>query len=669
MANKVYNYDTPGDFTYDTSKIEVSGGIAKLKDLTPANETFYANFNSDINGSRGLGVLTGTAIGEASVTGGKLDLAYGDTRYVTYDYINNFPLQVGTIRFKLIPNYDNTPANDMCFFSCPKALGDYANSIHLYHYIDGSIYFYAYDQIKNKIIGNVVGIWNPTLGQEYEFEIDFDFDGGTTRIFIDGIQFGTDLIGTGTRTNDIISFILGTKWDISTNSNFKIDDFQVFSTIQHTTNYTPIPTTETTYVIDKPTIEPTDLLDPTGPGAVISWDTFLETLGGGNQGSVGYNLYKVDKANKYYWNGSVWVTGGSSSNYNSAITVNANISSFDASPDKIGFIAYLISDGEQKTELDENQITYTQNALPLVNAGSDKTAKDNQTKTPFSDCTFSDSDGTIVKVEYKVDGEVDVWTEIPQGGYGTLLEAVQVFTYQFNNLGTLVVRLKVEDNDGQTAEDDLNMVVSKYTKTINITDFATGLDISGITFNSDDGSVPASQDSPFAYDWEYDTFSITFTKTGYVDGSATLVVSDETSESYTMIPQATITRISYPLTLSVANQNSQTLENIVKGDTIDFECTVSSEDITGWELRAEIYDNDGNSIKKANNLAGGSNTQIEVTNASGGEFTIHIDAGDTTSFKSRARLEIEAQTHDGKIFTVYKAVIKFRSENITWDTP
>ena len=31
MANKIYDYLTPGDYVFDSSKVEVSGGLAQLR--------------------------------------------------------------------------------------------------------------------------------------------------------------------------------------------------------------------------------------------------------------------------------------------------------------------------------------------------------------------------------------------------------------------------------------------------------------------------------------------------------------------------------------------------------------------------------------------------------------------------------------------------------------
>ena len=105
------------DYNFDSDLIEISSGKARLKDIRPANATFAANYDNNINGSWGNGVLTGIATGGATVSGGKLDLS-GGGKYITYDAdLNGDMQQTGTIRMKVTPNYSGTPATTQIFFS------------------------------------------------------------------------------------------------------------------------------------------------------------------------------------------------------------------------------------------------------------------------------------------------------------------------------------------------------------------------------------------------------------------------------------------------------------------------------------------------------------------------------------------------------------------------
>ncbi len=110
------------------------------------------------------------------------------------------------------------------------------------------------------------------------------------------------------------------------------------------------------------------------------------------------------------------------------------------------------------------------------------------------------------------------------------------------------------------------------------------------------------------------------------------------------------------------------LSGFIKGDTIELEITANTN-ITGWKIRAEIYDVSGNSIKLATANSGGSDSQIEITNITNGVFIIQVGKNLTTNFDTNSKIEIERENADGKILTIYQDDFKFKDEQITWTTP
>ena len=106
----------------------------------------------------------------------------------------------------------------------------------------------------------------------------------------------------------------------------------------------------------------------------------------------------------------------------------------------------------------------------------------------------------------------------------------------------------------------------------------------------------------------------------------------------------------------------------VKGDTIELEITANT-DITGWKIRAEFYDLEGNSVQLATANSGGSDSQISIDDATNGVFTITCSAGETTSFENNAFLEIEREDSSGKILTIFNESITMKDEKITWEEP
>ena len=105
----------------------------------------------------------------------------------------------------------------------------------------------------------------------------------------------------------------------------------------------------------------------------------------------------------------------------------------------------------------------------------------------------------------------------------------------------------------------------------------------------------------------------------------------------------------------------------VKGDSIDLEVTANTS-IANWEIRAELYDSNGGSVKLANTLAGGSDSEISVEDETEGVFTLHVASGLTDNFENDAYLEIERVDSDDKKLTIFQGEIKFKNQQIDWST-
>lgn len=110
------------------------------------------------------------------------------------------------------------------------------------------------------------------------------------------------------------------------------------------------------------------------------------------------------------------------------------------------------------------------------------------------------------------------------------------------------------------------------------------------------------------------------------------------------------------------------LDKLIKGDSEVFDCDLDA-DITNWKIRCEIYDESKNSISLKTSNDGGSDDQIEVTNALDGKFQIKVKAGDSTDFNDKAKIEIEVTTTNlvgglPEIKTIYQGDITFKQERI-----
>ena len=237
-----YPFTNPLNYTYNIDEIGISGGEQKLKDRRPPDATFYISYASNINANWGDGVLTGIPVGGASVSDGKLDLSYADNRYVDYSAIDNADVQqVGCVRFKYTPNYIGFPSfvTSLHLFTIAKDNEDLKNLITVSHLNTGQLNIEIRDSAGTIIIQQDLGAWSPVIGIPYEFELNFDITAGATRLFVEGVQFGATQTFTGTRDSNIGLFRVGSNYVPSRISNFKVEDVLIFSSVQHTTDYTP----------------------------------------------------------------------------------------------------------------------------------------------------------------------------------------------------------------------------------------------------------------------------------------------------------------------------------------------------------------------------------------------------------------------------------------------
>jgi hypothetical protein len=188
--------------------------------------------------------------------GGENYLSIRDTvadQRVSYDGDNAEIGGVGTIRFKVVPKYNVAPAANRYFFVIQNTSGSPFSQITMFHQSSQNI------QIRGQNSGGGAWIWNPgnwsaVLDQEYEFELDLNLS-GTSRLFIDGVQFGVSYtpapVPMGTQDYFVIGGISGNR------SDFLIRDFEIYNTVQHTTNFAgEIPRVLTIYSQANPKITP-----------------------------------------------------------------------------------------------------------------------------------------------------------------------------------------------------------------------------------------------------------------------------------------------------------------------------------------------------------------------------------------------------------------------------
>lgn len=122
------------------------------------------------------------------------------------------------------------------------------------------------------------------------------------------------------------------------------------------------------YPNDAPSINPTVSVSTEN---IITWKSFSESANK-NNGEVYYQLSDNDGLTWQFWNGSSWAMA-QAGDFNSASTINDNISTFATTTKKINFKAFLASDGLQLVQLDNVGITWqteSGQSTQMVTSGS-----------------------------------------------------------------------------------------------------------------------------------------------------------------------------------------------------------------------------------------------------------------------------------------------------------
>ena len=109
------------------------------------------------------------------------------------------------------------------------------------------------------------------------------------------------------------------------------------------------------------------------------------------------------------------------------------------------------------------------------------------------------------------------------------------------------------------------------------------------------------------------------------------------------------------------------VKNFITGNDVDMTFFLRNSnsdkvtDLTGFKIKCGIINN-GTEIKLANTAGGGGDTQISV---SGSKFIVHMSNTNTDIIEGKYDIEIEVEKAS-KITTVYRDVIEFTEEIVTW---
>jgi len=367
VSTHSYPYTNSANFTYDSAKIDVTGGLAQLKQ-TPNWGNVFSYYKMDSNwddSSDNSNDATANGGPSFNVTDYKVGTASGtfdgSNDYIQLNPATSFPTSEISVEFWM--KTSDTTKNGSPF---SYAIASQNNEFLIFNYRGFSIY------IRGS--GRGTGV-SANDGNWHHIVVTWRSSDGQLIVYKDGIAAYTGAHAAGTPLTSGGSMIIGQEqdnvgggFDVSQAFLGQLDEYVVYNKVISAADVldrynTGLGKILAKYPMDHPSIRPSSNLTP---ASITSWTNLSETYGGGNAGSVCYNLSDDNGATWKYWNGGSWATGGNDSNCNTNTIINSNISTFDTTPTSLLYRAFLISNGYQKVEIDDNTVSYSTSSYPTA---------------------------------------------------------------------------------------------------------------------------------------------------------------------------------------------------------------------------------------------------------------------------------------------------------------
>jgi hypothetical protein len=236
---KVYTFDDPDDFIFETPHAEIANDKLTLKYLKPDDAIFYCSWEEvgTLNGTWGAGSMVplgtyGDVKRSAAEKFGDsgLWLAGNDNSYIDYNAVDNASqaLSKGTVEFWVMPNYDGSPTAPQWFFLLYRT-SSVNNRIHIYNG-SGKIVVAIYDKDGNLVINEQV-TWSAVKNQWYHFSLNWSNFKGKACFYINGVrQF--NLTFATQRDSDVDIIRIGTSVAATEVSNFTMDELVIYKEMQ-----------------------------------------------------------------------------------------------------------------------------------------------------------------------------------------------------------------------------------------------------------------------------------------------------------------------------------------------------------------------------------------------------------------------------------------------------
>src|SRR3989344_5406131 len=352
---KTWPFSTAGEYTYNSSLIEITSSVAQLVAAAggASGPTTNPDFSVNTNGWTYSDWDQGG--GEVNVTGARQASGGNPTGYVQVNVPSGSNDELGGSCHQAFPPTVNNPPATLDFDWVVTVYDAVPNTFQLYIFVDTAS--------GAPTIGTEV--WSSgeiTSAQGWNSETSIDI---SSAIPTAGTYYLKIAVWVETGNSNTGPFEAGydnveLNW-VGGSNNF------CSGTPAACTNYGDQPLCENqsgclwsasvSYPTDNPLISPTNSYVGSN---IQNWTAFNETADKGG-GEIYYQLSDNNGSTWQYWNGSSWTAAGLSQ-YNTASVVNTNISAFSTSSGQISFRAFLASDGSQQVQLSNVKIGWGQDA-------------------------------------------------------------------------------------------------------------------------------------------------------------------------------------------------------------------------------------------------------------------------------------------------------------------
>ena len=424
-ATQDWTFSTPTDYSYDSSKIEVTSGVAKLKDqgtggscsgtATVCNTFVTSPTCAAQAGCTWGGAASGSSPAWSTTWGTYADWEDGARASGSSPTTGGNPTNYKSIALSRVnaagaasgywqQSFTTTAANPQtATISFDWSIKSYEGTF-LTSYI---IYVFVDNFSGAPVIGDEV--WSQTIS------------GTTAWATVSNINVASKLTVAGPYYIKLVARRIKTAgnppnknntvgWDNVSLNWSKSNSCSGTATACNTFISSPTCAaqggctwnTVPVYPTDWPAIFPVSALAPTG---VTGWNSFTE-IATKNGGQIYYQLSADDGVTWQYWNGLVWANAATSTDSNIASVINANITSFPVSTGKIKWKAFLAGSSSQQVILDNVAIGYTQNFVPIVqNLSATQNTSSGYVQINYNLQDSNNDPCSLVNYEYSLTGE------------------------------------------------------------------------------------------------------------------------------------------------------------------------------------------------------------------------------------------------------------------------